>query len=183
MKWWDQMPWSSFFKCWVLGQVFHSPLSLSSRGSSCLPCLIHCCLNSFCFFYLQPHMSPLLHSEEQNWGKYILDHLRPLPQNVSMLYLIWLWQLAHCKILTRYELFPRMTFYCLRSTVGWTKHSNVHYIIPALKTCIYYIISYYIVLYISINSKLANKSVFCCTIWAQDPISWSPIFILLLEFF
>ena len=22
MKWWDQMPWSSFFKCWVLSQVF-----------------------------------------------------------------------------------------------------------------------------------------------------------------
>ena len=31
---WDRMPWSSFFKCWVLSQLFHSPLSLSSRGSS-----------------------------------------------------------------------------------------------------------------------------------------------------
>ena len=28
MKWWDQMPWSSFFECWVLSQLFHSPLSL-----------------------------------------------------------------------------------------------------------------------------------------------------------
>ena len=26
MKWWDQMPWSSFFECWVLSQLFHSPL-------------------------------------------------------------------------------------------------------------------------------------------------------------
>ena len=26
MKWWDQMPWSRFFKCWILGQLFHSPL-------------------------------------------------------------------------------------------------------------------------------------------------------------
>ena len=33
MKWWDQMPWSSFFECWVLSQLFHSPLPLSSRGS------------------------------------------------------------------------------------------------------------------------------------------------------
>ena len=33
MKWWDRMPWSSFFECWVLSQLFHSPLSLSSRGS------------------------------------------------------------------------------------------------------------------------------------------------------
>ena len=27
MKWWDWMPWSSFFECWVLSQLFHSPLS------------------------------------------------------------------------------------------------------------------------------------------------------------
>ena len=33
VKWWDQMPWSSFFKSWALSQLFHSPLSLSSRGS------------------------------------------------------------------------------------------------------------------------------------------------------
>ena len=29
MKWWDQMPWSQFSECWVLSQLFHSPLSLS----------------------------------------------------------------------------------------------------------------------------------------------------------
>ena len=33
MKWWDRMPWSSFFECWVLSQLFHSPLSPSSKGS------------------------------------------------------------------------------------------------------------------------------------------------------
>ena len=27
------MPWSSFSKCWALSQLFHSPLSLLSRGS------------------------------------------------------------------------------------------------------------------------------------------------------
>ena len=32
-KWWERMPWSSFFDCWALSQLFHSPLSLSSRGS------------------------------------------------------------------------------------------------------------------------------------------------------
>ena len=31
-KWWDWMPWSSFFECWVLSQLLHSPLSPSSRG-------------------------------------------------------------------------------------------------------------------------------------------------------
>ena len=36
MKWWDQMPWSSFSECWAFSQPFHYPLSLSSRGSSVL---------------------------------------------------------------------------------------------------------------------------------------------------
>ena len=31
-KWWDQMPWSSFSECPALSQLFHSLLSLSSRG-------------------------------------------------------------------------------------------------------------------------------------------------------
>ena len=34
MKWWDQMP---FFECWVLSQLFHSPLSSSSRGCCLVP--------------------------------------------------------------------------------------------------------------------------------------------------
>ena len=33
MKWWDQLPWSCFFGCWILSQLFYCPLSLSSRGS------------------------------------------------------------------------------------------------------------------------------------------------------
>ena len=31
--WWDQVPWSLFSECWALSQLFHFPLSLSSRGS------------------------------------------------------------------------------------------------------------------------------------------------------
>ena len=37
MKWWDWMPWSSFFECWILSQLFHSPfwlLLLESSSSS-----------------------------------------------------------------------------------------------------------------------------------------------------
>ena len=33
VKWWDQMPESKFSECWALSQLFHSPLSLSSRRS------------------------------------------------------------------------------------------------------------------------------------------------------
>ena len=32
MKWWNQMPWSLCFECWVISQHFHSPLSPTSRG-------------------------------------------------------------------------------------------------------------------------------------------------------
>ena len=27
MMWWDQMPWSLYFECWVLSQLFYSPVS------------------------------------------------------------------------------------------------------------------------------------------------------------
>ena len=33
LPWSDRMPWSYFSECWVLSPLFHSPLSLSSRGS------------------------------------------------------------------------------------------------------------------------------------------------------
>ena len=33
VKWWDQMPWSLFFECWVFSQLFHSLLWSSQRGS------------------------------------------------------------------------------------------------------------------------------------------------------
>ena len=33
MKRWDQLPWSQVSQCWALTQLFHCPLSLSSRGS------------------------------------------------------------------------------------------------------------------------------------------------------
>ena len=32
MKWWDQMPWSSFSECWALSQLFHSPLLVPQPG-------------------------------------------------------------------------------------------------------------------------------------------------------
>ena len=31
MKWWDQMPWSSFSECWALNQLFHSPFTFIRR--------------------------------------------------------------------------------------------------------------------------------------------------------
>ena len=43
MKWWDWMPWSLFSECWALSQLFHSHLSLSSRGS--FEMIPHCNFN------------------------------------------------------------------------------------------------------------------------------------------
>ena len=31
VNWWDQMPWSLFFECWDLSQLFHSPFSFIKR--------------------------------------------------------------------------------------------------------------------------------------------------------
>ena len=33
MKWWDRMPWSSIFECWIITHLFHSLLSPSSKDS------------------------------------------------------------------------------------------------------------------------------------------------------
>ena len=41
MKWWDWIPWFSFSECWVLSQLFHSPLSFSSRDSYFLFAFCH----------------------------------------------------------------------------------------------------------------------------------------------
>ena len=41
MKWWDQMPWSSFFECWALSQISLSPLSFSSRDFLVSLCFCH----------------------------------------------------------------------------------------------------------------------------------------------
>ena len=55
MMYWDRMLWSSFFGCWVLNQLLHSPLSPSSR-SSLLP---------FCFL-------PLVWFHLHIWGFWYL---------------------------------------------------------------------------------------------------------------
>ena len=67
MKWWDQMPWSSFSECWALSQLLHSPLSLSSRGFLVplhfLPegwCHLH--IRGYCYFSWQSWFQLVLHS-------------------------------------------------------------------------------------------------------------------------
>ena len=55
MNWQDWMSWSTFFECWVLSQLFHSPLSISS-SSSLVPLYflpLKCYLNSVQFSSVQ----------------------------------------------------------------------------------------------------------------------------------
>ena len=63
MKWWDQMPWSSFSECWALSQLFHSPLSLSWRG------------------FLVPHGAPISSSVKWNHKTHFI-HLIISPINI-----------------------------------------------------------------------------------------------------
>ena len=66
MKWWDQMPWSSFSECWVLSQLFHSALSLSSRGFLVPLCFLlegwcHLPIWGYWCFFLQSRFQLVLH--------------------------------------------------------------------------------------------------------------------------
>ena len=63
MKWWDQMPWSLFFECWILSQLFHSPLSLASRDSDGYQAL-YSYRHETAFF---PMVFPSIIISDENW--------------------------------------------------------------------------------------------------------------------
>ena len=69
MKWWDQMPWSLFSECWVLNQLFHSPLSLSSRGSLVF---LHFLPQGWCHL----HISGYWYFSRQSWFQLVLPPAR-----------------------------------------------------------------------------------------------------------
>ena len=95
MKWSDWMPWSSFSECWALSQLFHSPLSLSSRGCKAhwrrklllwIEWILNQSLSQFCHFLaVQPLTTYLWDGREMNachtslfWGteeKYVLKYM------------------------------------------------------------------------------------------------------------
>ena len=58
MKWWDQMPWSSFSECWALSQLFHSlqvkyyieEVFKLRAPSSTLPCFSFHFTHLFCLY-------------------------------------------------------------------------------------------------------------------------------------
>ena len=57
MKWWDRMPWSSCFECWVLSQLFHSPFTFIKRvfSSSSLSAIrvVSCAYLRLLIFFLR----------------------------------------------------------------------------------------------------------------------------------
>ena len=73
MKWWDQMPWSLFFECCVLSQLFHSLLSPSSRGSLVLLCFLplgwcHLYIWGYCYFSQQSWFQLVIHpAQHSEW--------------------------------------------------------------------------------------------------------------------
>ena len=69
-KWWDWMPWSLFSECWVLSQIFHSPLSSSSRGVRGCSTLRDpvCCIFFLCVPFLKDSLF-LSVSGIQEWAE------------------------------------------------------------------------------------------------------------------
>ena len=102
MKWWDQMPWSSFAKCWALCQLFHSPLYFHQEafeflftfchkgGVICISEVIDISLGNLdsglCFF--QPSVShDVLMRVQSGWQytalTYSFSHLEPVCCSMS----------------------------------------------------------------------------------------------------
>ena len=65
MKWWYWMPWSLSFECWILSQLFHSPLSLSLRGSLVL-------LRFLPWGWCHLHIWGYWYSSQQSWFQPVL---------------------------------------------------------------------------------------------------------------
>ena len=65
MKWWNQMPWSYFFECWTLSQLFNFPLSLSSRDSLVL---LHFLTYGWCHLHIWGYW----YFSQQSWFQLVL---------------------------------------------------------------------------------------------------------------
>jgi len=64
MKWWDWMPWSQFFECWILRLLIHT-LSPSSRGS-----LVPLCFLTLRWYYL--HIWGCWDFSQQSWFQLVI---------------------------------------------------------------------------------------------------------------
>ena len=124
MKWWNQMPWSSFFECWVLSQVFHSPLSLSSRGSLVpfhfLPVgLCHIHIWSYWYFAWQYWFQLVLHPAQRFtvYSVYKLSKQGDSIQHWCTTFSVWNQSVVACLVLN-VPSWPAYRF--LRRQVRWS---------------------------------------------------------------
>ena len=67
--WWDWVPWSLFFECWVSSQLFCSPLSPSSSGSLVPLCFLplrwcHLHIWDYWYFSWQSWFQLVIHSAQ-----------------------------------------------------------------------------------------------------------------------
>ena len=89
MKWLDQMPWSYFFECWVLSQLFNSSLSLSSRGSLVLHFLsyewCHLHIWGYGYFSRQFWFQLVLHpSQHFAWCTLHISYINKQGDNIQL---------------------------------------------------------------------------------------------------
>ena len=129
MKWWDRMPWSSFSERWALSQLFHSPLSLLSRGSFVLLHLMQecACIHVYkenvsiylCWQYLgvellnhRVYIYSTLVNAINKWSNVIVEVLTPI-SSVYLSFLCWLF----CVVVSDCA--------CVRVVVWWLSKSMV----------------------------------------------------------
>ena len=87
------MPWSSFSECWALSQLFHSPLSLSSRGFLVPLCFLlegwcHLPIWGYWCFSLQSWFQLVLHPAWHfAWCTLVAQMVKRLPAKQET----WVW--------------------------------------------------------------------------------------------
>ena len=123
MKWWDQMPWFYFSECWALSQIFHSLLSLSSRGSLVL-CVLHkssvICVPEIIDIYSCSLDSSMCFIQPWNFTWCTLNNLNKQGDNIQPCHtpsLIWIQSVVLCPVLTVAS-WPANRF--LRRQVMWS---------------------------------------------------------------
>ena len=134
MKWWDWMPWSQFSECWVLRQFFHSPISLSSNGSSTSPKILLPDIQltdlsrlSNCFYLniLKAFIHFLLWSLEMVRITMLSNCVGSLHSSVILgFYKTWLWTCVLARFLCDYRPFWHL-FSCLGLSIGSQPALNI----------------------------------------------------------
>ena len=137
-EWWDQMPWSSFFECWVFSPLCHS--SLSSRDTLVpvsFPPLGWCHMTIWGYWHFSWHEWWKRGNLKMSWDKWQIDFL-------SGWYVHWCNGVLMTAGIT---VFLSISSYLLRCSCIGCLYVNEYNILFLYWSCYQYTVSFFIFLY------------------------------------